>query len=176
MKKHVYASLGALCGLIAVVFFVLFVITLIPVGFDGVRAAEPITVSSAPTDATGSTYQVQVRGILVNEGEEIRVEKILLLVSGAGGSDTVVLDGRVLYTRMDAELFYEWESDIPFDTVDGVYLIADGEEKRLENTESEMLGIDTLVTAVLVLVLGMIGFAFFRQSYYIHRAEELRNA
>lgn len=175
MKKHIYTVAGALCALLSLALAVLFVITLLPVGFDGVHAVEAVSVSSSPTDATEARYHVQVRGILLNDGDEpLAVDTLILNVSDGRRRETVKLAGFDLHSRLSHDLLYEWESDFAPDRVDAVYLSVDGEERRLENSAETLIGTDTVVTLALALLAALAALAFFKQMYYLHQEEEMQ--
>ncbi len=174
-KKIAYSAAAAFSALLALAFMILFVITLLPVGVDGLRIEEPIRVSSSAIDAEGTRYLVQVRGSLINENDDpIKADAIVLRVRGENADKTVTLDGATLYTRLSHDLFYEWESDVPYDRVDAVHLTLDGKETRIENREESVIGADTVVTLAVALVAAFLFIGFAKQRYYLYQEEQMK--
>ncbi len=178
MKKVGY-SIGCF-GFAAVGLFclVLCVISLFTGSVDGLTVKEPITVSSsAVTAEEGSTYVVQVRGRLHNESDrEISVEGVELLLRHEGTSATETFDGFDVDARVTHDLFYEWTSPVPFDSVDAVELILDGEGHRLSNEESSILSTDTVLFLIIALLCALFAVFFAKKRYYVYEEEQMSSA
>ena len=178
MKKVGY-SIGCF-GFVAVGIFslVLCVISLFAGSVDGLAVKERITVSSsAVTAEEGSAYVVQVRGRLHNESDrEISVEGVELQLRWGETSQTQTFGGFDIDARVTHDLFYEWTSPVPFDSVDAVELILDGEGHRLSNEESTLLKTDTFLFLIISLLCALFAVFFAKKRYYVYEEEQMSSA
>ena len=175
MKKHLYGIGAGLCALALLASLVFFVISLLPVGMEGVGIGDQIHVSAAPLDAEGRNYLVQVRGSLVNETDTpIEVESIVLTVSDGKTQKEVTLAGGTLHSRFALELTDTWEDSVPYTYVDAVYLTVNGERVRVENVEEGVIGTDTVVCLALAAVLALAAIALGKQRYYLYQEEKMK--
>ena len=175
MKKHLWSAAALLCALGAIAFAVLFVITLLPAGVDGVRVDEPVRVSASAIDAAGGRYLVQVRGSLVNERDEpITPEAITLTVSDGKTVREVELKAATLESRFPLYLTDSWEDTVAYDRVDALRITVEGREVRLENREDTVIGTDTVVCLALAAVLTLAAVAIGKQRYYMYQEEKMK--
>lgn len=173
-KKMRYNLAAALSLTVSLVFLLLFVITLLPVGVEGVRIEEPVRVSSSAIDAEGTRYLVQIRGRLINENDrEVHADAIPVQISGKAGGTRVTLEGCTLPVRLPTDIFYEWESETPYTYVDALYLTLDGKDVRIENIEESVIGADTVLTLAVALIAAFLAMGFIKQRYYIYQEEKM---
>ena len=175
MKKYLYSGATLLCALLSLALAVLFVITLLPVGIEGVRVDEEIRVSSSAIDADGGEYLLQVRGSLINETDEpVVLDAITLHLSDGEHKHTFTLDGVTLEPRFPLDLTDSWEDAVAYTYVDAVYVTLDGAEHRLENSAETVIGIDSVVTLAAALVLALAAVGFGKQRYYMYQEEKMK--
>jgi len=175
MKKHIYTVAAALTALVALVFAILFVITLLPVGVESVRVGDVIRISASPLDAGGERYLLQVRGSLINETDEsVTLDGITLTVSDGKTRGDVTVKGVTLTPRLAVELTDSWEGEVPFDRVDAVHVTLDGREVRVENRAQSVIGADTVVMLVVAIAFALLCTGFVKQRYYIYQEERMQ--
>lgn len=175
MKKYLYSGATLLCALVSLALVVLFVITLLPVGIEGVRVGEEIRISASAIDADGGEYLLQVRGSLINETDApVVLEGITLHLSDGEHKHTLTLDGVTLESRFPLYLTDSREDTVAYTYVDAVYVTVNGEEHRLENSAETVVGVDTVVTLAAALVLALVAVGFGKQRYYIYQEEKMK--
>ena len=98
-KKYIgYNLLVLLCGVLALTFLVLTVVSLfLTEGNEGIAVKEAFDVSSAPLDADGKNFVSQLSGYLINyEDEKANVESITVVVGNGREREEIKLDGLTL--------------------------------------------------------------------------------
>lgn len=167
MKKYAYKIGFCLAALLGLLCLVLCVATVFTGNVKGLLVREPITVSASPLDATHTQYSVQVRGILLNEsGDKMVVDAVRLTLRDGGRIELKELAGFDVGVRSVRELFYEWESSVPFDRVDAVELVIGGEAQRLSNSTPSVFSLDTLLFFTSCAILAFLAVFFAQKDYY----------
>ena len=175
MKKLGYSLLAGGTALLALTFLVLFVITLLPVGLDGVRVQEPVRVSASALDADGTKYLLQVRGSLINENDTpVVLDAITLRIKNGEHTKTVTLDGVTLQTRLALDLTDSWEDTVAYDRVDALSVTVDGREVRMENREESVIGTDSVFTLALAALAALVCLGAAKQRYYLYQEERMK--
>ncbi|MBE6589422.1 MAG: hypothetical protein E7643_04515 [Ruminococcaceae bacterium] len=174
MNKIGYSIGACVAGALAVLFLVLSILTLFTGNVDGLFVKEPITASASSLDASGERSLVQLRGILFNEGDErLTVEKVRLTLRHENATEKRELDGFVIEARTAYDVFYEWSSPVPFDSVDAVELVIDGEATRLSNSEQSPLSLETLIFLSCAVVAVIFAVFFGKKRYYVYQEEKM---
>ena len=168
MKKYGYKIGFCVSALLGLLCLVLCIVTVFTGNVKGILVREPITVSAAPLDAEYDRYSVQVRGILFNEsGDAFAVDAVRLTLRDGEKSEIRELAGFEIGVRSARELIYEWESDVPFDSVDAVELVMGGEAERLSNSTPSVFSLDTLLFFTGVAIFAFLAVFFAKKDYYV---------
>ena len=174
-KKYIgYNLLVLLCGILALTFLVLTVVSLfLTEGNEGIAVKEAFDVSSAPLDADGKNFVSQLSGYLINyEDEKANVESITVVVGNGREREEIKLDGLTLYPRLAEEIRYEWKTSFDFDRIHSVTVVADGQSQLLANNTVEWEFNPNVILYALLCALACFGTVFtFKKRYYRYQED-----
>ena len=174
-KKYIgYNLLVLLCGVLALTFLVLTVVSLfLTEGNEGIAVKEAFDVSSAPLDADGKNFVSQLSGYLINyEDEKANVESITVVVGNGREREEIKLDGLTLYPRLAEEIRYEWKTSFDFDRIHSVTVVADGQSQLLANNTVEWEFNPNVILYALLCALACFGTVFtFKKRYYRYQED-----
>ena len=175
MKKTGYTIGFAVFALMGLAALLLCVMTLFTGTVDGLFVRERITVSSsAMTAKEGSAYVVQVSGRIHNEGDHtVRVDEVKLALHGENGTETKILEGFEIDARVSHDLFCEWTSSEPFENVDSVELVIDGQAHRISNSEGSFFSAETVILFAFCAVSAFLCVFFAKKRYYVYEEEKM---
>lgn len=174
-KKHIgYNLLVLLCGILAMTFLVLTVVSLFSTGGNrGVSVKEAFDASSSPLDTTNQNFVSQLSGYLINyEDKKAEVESIIIVVGNGREREEIKLDGMTLYPRLPEEIRHEWKTTLYFDRVHSITVVIDGERQLLANHTAEWEFNPNIILYALLCALSCFGGVFtFKKRYYRYQED-----
>ena len=174
-KKYIWHNLLVLlCGILALLFFVLTVVAAFSTQKnEEIAVKEAFDVSSAPLDADGKRFVSQLSGYLINYNDKkAEVESIIVVVGDGREREEIELDGMTLYPRLDEELRHEWQTGFAFDRVHSVAVVVDGEYQLLANSTAEWEFNPNIILYAVLCALACFGTVFaFKKRYYRYQED-----
>ena len=174
-KKHIgYNLLVLLCGVLALTFFVVAIVSLFSVGNNqGIAVKEVFDVSSAPLDTTNQNFVSQLSGYIINyEDEKAVIESIIIVVGNGREREEVTLDGLKLYPRLPEEIRHEWKTGFDFSRIHSVSVVIDGERQLLANSTAEWEFNPNVILYAFLCALACFGTVFtFKKRYYRYQED-----
>ena len=174
-KKHIpHNLLVLLCGVLALTFLVLTVVSLFSIErSEGIAVKEAFRVSSSPLDTTNQNFVTQLNGYLINyEDEKEEVESIVLVVGNGKERQEVTLEGLVLYPRLAEEIRHEWKSSFDFDRIHSVSVVVKGERQLLANSTAEWEFNPNVLLYAFVCAIACFATVFtFKKRYYRYQED-----
>ncbi len=185
VKKHIgYNLLVLLCGVLALTFLVLTIVSLFSIGSNkDVAVKEAFDVSSSALDTTNQNFVSQLSGYLINyEDDKAEVESIIVVVGNGREREEIKLDGLTLYPRLSEEIRHEWKTSFAFDRIHSVSVVVDGERQLLANSTAAWEFNPNVLIYALLCAISCFGTVFtFKKRYYRYqedmmaeRAEEIK--
>ena len=174
-KKYIGCNLILLlCGVLALTFFVVAIVSLFSVGNNqGIAVKEAFDVSSAPLDTTNQNFVSQLSGYVINyEDEKTVVENIIIVVGNGREREEVTLDGLTLYPRLAEEIRHEWKTSLDFSRIHSVSVVVDGERQLLANSTAEWEFNPNVILYAFLCALACFGTVFtFKKRYYRYQED-----
>jgi len=174
-KKYIGKNLLVLaCGLLALTFLVLTVVSLFSVQRgEGVAVKEAFDVSASPLDTTNQNFVSQLSGYLINyEDEKAVVESITIVVGNGREREEVKLEGLTLYPRLAEEILHEWKTSFDFDRIHSVAVMINGERQLLANNTVEWEFNPNIILYAALCALACFGTVFtFKKRYYRYQED-----
>ena len=174
-KKHIgFNLLMLLCGVLAIAFFVVALVSLLSVGTNkGIAVKEVFDVSSAPLDTTNQNFVSQLSGYIINyEDEKTVVESIIIVVGNGREREEVTLNGLTLYPRLPEEIRHEWKTGFDFSRIHSVSVVIDGERQLLANSTAEWEFNPNVILYAFLCALACFGTVFtFKKRYYRYQED-----
>lgn len=171
MKQRIGYNIGVIVlGALELFFAVMLILSLIPpVNSFGVEVRETLAVSSSVLDAKKGRYVSQLSGSLINKGDkDLDLDAIRITVSNGAETKEILLEDVKLPSRLEQELFYEWEDTRMYDRVPRVEVIAGEHEEQLSNSTAGMvLDLNVLLWLMLCVVGGIFLTHVIKQRYYL---------
>ncbi|MBQ9773629.1 MAG: hypothetical protein IJW30_03095 [Clostridia bacterium] len=180
MTRHIGHNLGiALCAILAILFAVLTVLSLLPPATTtGIEVKENIEVSSSASN--DGRYLVQLRGRIINKNDVTRTVERLEIVIGNGKTEserTLVLKDIELDPRTEYDLSdntEDWSMEEAYDRVLSVTVTDDDVTEQIENqTVGLHLNLTTLLWGVLLVIDGIVLWKLCVQRYYLAEEDRL---
>ena len=174
-KKYIGCNLILLlCGVLALTFFVVAIVSLFSVGNNqGIAVKEAFDVSSAPLDTTNQNFVSQLSGYIINyEDEKAVIESIIIVVGNGREREEVTLDGLKLYPRLPEEIRHEWKTGFDFSRIHSVSVVIDGERQLLANSTAEWEFNPNVILYAFLCALACFGTVFtFKKRYYRYQED-----
>ena len=174
-KKHIgFNLLLLLCGVLAIAFFVVALVSLLSVGTNkGIAVKEVFDVSSAPLDTTNQNFVSQLSGYVINyEDEKTVVESVIIVVGNGREREEVTLNGLTLYPRLPEEIRHEWKTSFDFSRIHSVSVVIDGERQLLANSTAEWEFNPNVILYAFLCALACFGTVFtFKKRYYRYQED-----
>ncbi len=170
--KHIGHNLAILlCGLLELALVVFLILSMIPTPPPlGVEVDETVQVSCSELE--NGQYLLQLRGRLVNRGEEaVEFDTLRVTVSDGKARKTIEQELPTLSPRVPYDLFAELEVPVFYDRVDALTVVLDGEELPLSNGNGGIFSVSTLLCAFLVVADAFVLIHFIKQRYYLAQEE-----
>ena len=174
-KKYIGCNLILLlCGVLAIAFFVVALVSLLSVGTNkGIAVKEAFDVSSAPLDTTNQNFVSQLSGYVINyEDEKAVIESIIIVVGNGREREEVTLNGLKLYPRLPEEIRHEWKTGFDFSRIHSVSVVIDGERQLLANSTAEWEFNPNVILYAFLCALACFGTVFsFKKRYYRYQED-----
>ncbi len=175
IKKHIgYNLLVLFCGVLALTFLVLTIVSLFSIGGNkDVAVKEAFDVSSSALDTTNQNFVSQLSGYLINyEDKKAEVESIIVVVGDGREREEVKLDGVTLYPRLAEEIRHEWKTSFDFSRVHSVSVVVDGERQLLANSTAEWEFNPNILVYAVLCAISCFGTVFtFKKRYYRYQED-----
>ncbi len=171
MKQRIVYNIGIVAlGALELFFAVMLIFSLVPPANSfGIEVRETLTVSSSVLDADKGRYVSQLSGILITTGDtDLDLDAIRVTVSNGAETKEILLKDVKLPSRLEQELFYEWEDTRMYDRVLYVEVNAGEKSELLSNSTAGMVfDLGVLLWLVLGVVDGIFLTHVIKQRYYL---------
>ena len=177
MKQRIaYWCATAALGIAEIFFAVMLVLSLLPqTNTFSIELREPVEVSSSALNLEKKQYVSQIRGVLICTGDQnLQLDALRITVGNGKETKEIMLEDLMLPSRLEQELFYEWQENAMYDRVLRVEGIV-GERVELIANRASGVSLDagTVLWLALAVVAGIFLTHFIKQHYYLAQEAQM---
>ena len=178
IKKHIGYHVAILACIVLEIFFLIMLILSIlpPTQKERIEVPTPLGVSTSAIHQDGGEYVLQLSGSLIYRGEgNLRIDRLLVTLGDGEIQEIIEVDGFVLHSKVEREVFFEWTGDTSFDRVHSVVAVQGEKRISLANTTSSIgLNFNVILYAVLGAAVILIGIYLGKQRYYLAQEDRMK--
>lgn len=178
MKQRIaHWVITVILGVAEIFFAFMLILSLLPpANAFSVELREPLEVSTSALDLEKKQYVSQIRGVLICTGDQnLQLDAIRITVGNGKETKEILMENVTLPSRLERELFYEWQGNEIYDRVLRVEgIVGERAELIANRTSGVNLDVGVVLWLSLAVVAGIFLAHFIKQHYYFAQEARMR--